>query len=150
MLADRLLKRDPKNGLADLVLGMKAMKAKRFQSARTSFANGGGVGRQRDITATLLTGWTYVGSGDTKRAVETIDKLRDDRFGLFRDYHAALMYDLAGQKSEAVKRIKVIYEAEKTTLRIVDAYARIMARSGDRPRPSAPMRLSTNCCRAIR
>jgi Flp pilus assembly protein TadD len=132
-MADRLVKRDPKNSLGNLVLGVKTMKAKRFQTARTSFANGGGVGRQRDITATLLTGWTYVGSGDTKRAIETIDKLRDDRFGLFRDYHAALMFDLAGQKSEAVKRIKIIYEAEKTTLRIVDAYARILARSGDLP-----------------
>jgi tetratricopeptide (TPR) repeat protein len=130
VLAERLIKRDPKNGLGHLVLGIKAMKAKRYQSARTAFANGGG-GRQRDITATLLTGWTYIGGGDPKRAIETIDKLRDDRFGLFRDYHAALMYDYTGQKAEAVKRIKIIYEAEKTTLRIVDAYARIMARSGD-------------------
>ncbi|MDB5644217.1 MAG: repeat-containing protein [Hyphomicrobiales bacterium] len=129
-LAERIAKRDPKNGLAQLVIGARAMKGKKFQTARSSFANGGG-GRQRDITATLLSGWTYVGGGDTKRAIETIDKLRDDRFGLFRDYHAALMFDLAGQKADAVKRIKVIYEAEKTTLRIVDAYARIMARSGD-------------------
>ena len=132
LLADRVIKRDAKNGLAHLVLGAKAMKAKRYQTARTSFSNGGG-GRQRDITATLLSGWTYIGANDPKRAIETIDKLRDDRFGLFRDYHAALMFDLNGQKAEAVKRIKIIYEAEKTTLRIVDAYARIMARSGDLP-----------------
>ncbi len=129
-MADRLLKRDPKNGLAHLVLGIRSMKQKKFGAARTSFANGGG-GRQRDITATLLTGWTYLGSGDVKRAVETVDKLKDDRFGLFRDYHAALMFDAVGQRAEAVKRIKTTYEAEKTTLRIVDAYARIMARSGD-------------------
>lgn len=129
-LAERLLQRDPKNGLAQLVTGVKAMKAKRFVVARGSFAKGGG-GRQRDITATLLTGWSYIGSGDQKRAIETLDKLKDQRFGLFRDYHVALMADLTNQKAEAVKRIKAAYEAEKTTLRVVDAYARIMARSGD-------------------
>ncbi|MDB5650344.1 MAG: repeat-containing protein [Hyphomicrobiales bacterium] len=129
-LADKLLQRDPKNGLANLVTGVKAMKGKRFVVARGSFAKGGG-GRQRDITATLLTGWSYFGSGDSKRAIETLDKLKDARFGLFRDYHVALMADLANQRAEAVKRIKAAYEAEKTTLRVVDAYARIMARSGD-------------------
>lgn len=130
VLADRLLKRDPKNGLAHLVLGLRSVKQKKFTAARKSFANGGG-GRQRDITATLLTAWTYIGSNDVKKAIETVDRLRDDRFGLFRDYHAALMFDAAGQRGEAVKRIKATYDAEKTTLRIVDAYARIMARSGD-------------------
>jgi tetratricopeptide (TPR) repeat protein len=129
-LAERLLKQDPKNGLAHLVLGLRAMKQKKFQTARTSFASGGG-GRQRDITATLLTSWTHVGSGDIKRAIETVDRLRDDRFGLFRDYHAALMFDAVGQRGDALKRIRAAYEIEKTTLRIVDAYARIMARNGD-------------------
>lgn len=129
-LASDLVKRDAKNGLANLVLGVKALKEKRWAAARTSFAKGGG-GRQRDITATLLSGWSYMGANDLKKAVETIDKLKDDRFGLFRDYHAALMFDLANRPADAVKRIKSTYEAEKTTLRIVDAYARIMARSGD-------------------
>ena len=130
-LAERLLRTDSKNGLANLVLGVRAMKAKHFATARTFFAKGGG-GRQRDITATLLTGWAYVGSGNLTRGVETIDKLKDSRFGLFREYHAALMYDAAGKDAQAVKRIKGAYDAEKTTLRIVDSYARIMARSGDR------------------
>lgn len=128
--AERLLQRDAKNGLANLVLGVKAMKAKRYVTARNFFAKGGG-GRQRDITATLLSGWTYVGANETKRGIETVDKLKDDRFGLFREYHAALMSDLANRPADAVKRIKSTYAAEKTTLRIVDAYARIMARSGD-------------------
>lgn len=128
--AERLLQRDAKNGLANLVLGVRAMKAKRYVTARNFFAKGGG-GRQRDITATLLTGWAFVGSGDTKRAIETVDKLKDDRFGLFREYHAALMSDLANRQADAVKRIKNTYAAEKTTLRIVDTYARILARSGD-------------------
>ncbi len=128
VLAEQLAKRDPRNGLAHLVLGIRALKQKKYQQARTYFANGGG-GRQRDVTATLLTAWSYVGAGDVKRAVETIDQLKDDRFGLFRDYHAALILDLAGKRADAVRRIERVYEQEKSTIRIVDAYARIMARS---------------------
>ncbi len=127
-LAERLIKRDPRNGLGHLVLGIRALKQKKYTQARTFFANGGG-GRQRDVTATLLSAWTYMGTGDVKRAVETIDQLKDDRFGLFRDYHAALMLDVAGKRAEAARRIERVYEQEKSTIRIVDAYARIMARN---------------------
>lgn len=129
-LADRLVKRDARNGLAHLVLGIRAMKQKKYQQARTSFANGGGGGRQRDVTATLLSAWTFLGAGDVKAAVQSIDQLKDDRFQLFRDYHAALMLDAAGRKQDAAKRIASVYEQEKSTIRIVDAYARIMARNG--------------------
>jgi len=128
-LADRLVKRDARNGLAHLVLGIKAMSQKKFAQARGEFGNGGG-GRQRDITATLLSAWTYVGAGDVKRAVEAVDRLADERFGLFRDYHAALMLDVAGKKAEAARRIESVYNEDKSTIRIVDAYARIMARNG--------------------
>ena len=128
-LADRLIKRDPRNGLAHLVLGIKAMQQKKFAQARAAFANGGG-GRQRDITATLLAAWTYVGAGDAKRAVESVEKLKDERFGLFRDYHAALMLDVAGKRADAQRRISLVYAEDKATIRIVDAYARISARNG--------------------
>ena len=128
-LADRLVKRDARNGLAHLVLGVQAMQKKKFAQARASFANGGG-GRQRDITATLLGAWTFIGSGDSKRAIEAVDKLNDERFGLFRDYHAALMLDVAGKRAEAQRRMAMVYAEDKSTIRIVDAYARIMARNG--------------------
>ena len=129
VLADRLVKRDARNGLAHLVLGIKAMSQKKFAQARASFGNGGG-GRQRDVTATLLGAWTYIGAGDEKRAIEAVDKLRDERFGLFRDYHAALMLDVAGKRADAARRIASVYGEDKSTIRIVDAYARIMARNG--------------------
>jgi len=129
VFADRLIKRDARNGLAHLVLGIKALKDKKYTQARAAFGNGGG-GRQRDVTATLLGAWTYVGAGDVKRAVESVDKLKDERFGLFRDYHAALMFDVAGRRADAQRRISSVYSEDKSTIRIVDAYGRIMARAG--------------------
>ena len=129
-LADRLVAHDPNNNLANLALGIKAIKAKRFAAARAYFAKGG-TSQQRDITATLLTAWTYAGTGDTRHALNLVDKLRGENFEVFRDYHAALIADAANDPKEALKRMKAAYAADKNTLRLVDAYARFMVRHGD-------------------
>ncbi len=128
-LADRLVARDKNNGLAHLVLGVKAFKAKQFSNARGALAKSG-TNRQRDITAILINAWSYVGSNDYKRALETVEQLRDPRFAGFRDYHAALIADLSKNSAEAGRRMKAAYEAEKQTLRVVDAYGRFLSRQG--------------------
>ncbi len=130
-LAERILRADQKNGLAHLVLATRAIQAKQWASARESLNKSGG-GRQRDITAILLNAWTYAGQGDAKRAVEMLDRIKDDRFIGFRDYHAGLIFELLGNVGEAGKRLKSSYEGEKTSLRVVDAYGRFLARRGER------------------
>ena len=128
-LADRLVARDPSNGLAHLALGIKAIKDKKYAAARAQFGTGGS-GRERDLTATLLAAWSYAGAGDTKKALDTADRLQDSNFVVFREYHEGLMADLANNAAEASKHLTAAYEADKSTLRIVDAYARFMARHG--------------------
>jgi tetratricopeptide (TPR) repeat protein len=130
-LADRLLQRDPNNGLAHLALGIRAIKQHQYAGARNSLSKGG-AGRQRDITATLLTAWSYAGAGDYKRALAQVDKLKDEGFGTFRDYHAALIAELSNTTAEATKRFQSAYNGEKSTLRLVDAYARFQDRHGRR------------------
>lgn len=130
-MAERIVKRDPANGLAQLALGVRDIKRKNYTAARGFFSKGG-AGRARDVTATLLTAWTYAGGREGKQSIELIDKLRDSNFEVFRDYHAALVLDLSGQPAEAEKRMKAAYGAEKSTLRLVDAYARFMLKRGDR------------------
>ena len=56
---------------------------------------------------------------------------------VFRDYHAGLIAETVGNQAEAEKRLKAAYEAERNTLRIVDAYARLQARRGQQ-RGGAP------------
>jgi tetratricopeptide (TPR) repeat protein len=130
-LAGRLLAHDPKNNLAHLVLGVKAIKAKQFAAARAHF-EAGGSGQQHDVTATLLSAWSYAGAHNTRRALNLVDKLRGQNFRVFRDYHAALIAAVADDSQEALRRMKAAYGADKNTLRLVDAYARIMASYGDR------------------
>ena len=135
-LAERILRSDQKNGLAHLTLATRAIKAKQWQAARDSLNKSGG-GRQRDITAILLNAWTYAGQGEGKRAIEMLDRIKDDRFAGFRDFHAGLVLDLLGNGAEAGKRLKSAYEGEKTSLRVVDAYGRFLARRGERDEAKA-------------
>jgi tetratricopeptide (TPR) repeat protein len=130
-LADRLVARDPSNGLAHLALGIKALKAKQYSAARSQLAKGG-AGAQSDITATLLDAWTYAGGGDEKKALEYCDRLTDENFAVFRDFHAGLIADMMSDAAEAGKRLKAAYDADKNTLRLVDAYGRFVSRHGDK------------------
>jgi Flp pilus assembly protein TadD len=130
-LADRLVVYDPSNSLANLALGVQAIKNRQFALARAHFVKGGAGGQQRDITATLLTAWTWLGEGNSRKALELVDRLRDENFGVFRDYHAGLIANVANNQGEAARRMKNAYEADKNTLRLVDSYARFLAHRGD-------------------
>lgn len=128
-LAERLVRVDPKNGLANLALGVRAIKTRQFTAARNYLAKGGGF-RQGEITSILLSAWAYAGAGEYGKALETTDKLSDRRLALFRDYHAGLIADLGKRPQEAARRMKAAYDAESGTLRLVDAYARIESKQG--------------------
>lgn len=129
-LAKRVAAQDPKNGLAHLVLGVEAIKQHKFDKARKLLD--GAQDRQHDITCTLLNAWSYAGGKSARKALAVADGLREEAFAVFRDYHAGLIADLAGDKTEAMKRFKAAYSGEKNTLRLVDAYARYLATHGDR------------------
>ncbi len=129
-LARRLVARDPKNSLGHLVLGVQQLKGKHYVAARRQFSQGAG-GQAHDVTAALLTAWTFAGQGDEKKALASLETIHDSSFALFKDYHAALIADLAGDVAEATKRYKAAYGADKTILRLVDAYGRFFARHGD-------------------
>jgi tetratricopeptide (TPR) repeat protein len=121
-LSDRLLLRDSNNSLARLALAVHAIGDGQY----------GDAGKAHDVTTTLLTAWCYAGLNDGRDALATLDRIRDPSFAVFRDYHAGLIADLTGNAPEAARRLKAAYDGEKNTLRLVDAYARYLARHGDR------------------
>jgi Flp pilus assembly protein TadD len=131
-LAERVVSRDQQNALAHLTLGVRALRNRQFQTARASFQRAGGRGRNADVSAALLVGWTYVGGGDLKKALETVDRFNDPQMAAFRNFYTGLMADVAGDKREAGKRLKAAYDAEPGTIRLGDAYARYEARHGGR------------------
>jgi tetratricopeptide (TPR) repeat protein len=129
-LADRLAARDSGNSLARLALAARAFLNGQYPAARAQIA-AGDAGKARDVTSMLLTAWAYAGAGDLRHALESVDRIGDANVAVFRDYHAALIADALGDPAEALRRYKLAYAKDSQTLRLVDAYARFLARQKD-------------------
>lgn len=129
-LAERLIARDPSNSLARLALASRAIVDGQWLLARTQLS-AGDAGKAHDVTTSLLLAWTFAGAGDLKRALDITDHISDPGLRVFRDYHAGLIADVLGNPVEARRRLKLAYDADKNTLRLVDAYARFLSRHGD-------------------
>ena len=131
-LAERLVQFDKTHRVARLVLGVRALKQKQYAAARQHI--GQSVrGPIADLTATLISAWALYGSNDLKGAIDSIDKLTGPEwYALFKDLHAGLIYDAAGNRKEAGKRFEKIYKVDPNQLRIVEAYGRWFSRSGDK------------------
>jgi len=128
--AERVVKVDKDNRVAWLVLGVQAFKQKHYNTARRDLAKSV-RGPITDLTATLLSAWSYQGSGESKEAVAAIDKLSGpDWYTIFKDLHAGMIYDLAGNKKEAGKRLEKAYKLDGTALRVVEAYGSWLSRNG--------------------
>lgn len=131
-LGDRIIARDKGNQFARLALGADALKKARFDRARQQFA----AMTPRplmDLTSAILQGWTLAAQGETDQALRVVDKISGpDWYKTFKTFHAGLIADLAGRKTEALKRLGAAYQADPNTLRVADAYARALARAGDK------------------
>jgi tetratricopeptide (TPR) repeat protein len=128
-LADSIVAVDKNNRNAHLVLGVHALKQKQFQVARTQFAQSM-RGPITDLTGTLLTAWTLAGLNDIHGAIDAIDRLSGpDWYSIFKDLHAGLILDFAGNKKEAGKRFEAAYKLDPTALRVAEAYGRWMSRN---------------------
>jgi tetratricopeptide (TPR) repeat protein len=129
-LADRVIAVDPNNRIARLTLAARAIKNRQFATARTMLAPSL-EGPMADLMATLVTAWAWQGSGDTARAIKTTDILSGNDFALlFRDLHAGLIYEAAGNYSEARKRLAAAYKIDQSQYIVIDSYARTLVRDG--------------------
>ncbi len=128
-LADRLIQLDRSDRIARLVIGVRALKQKQYALARQNFAQSV-RGPVTDLTATLLSAWALAGAGDTRVAVDTLDRLAGpDWYAIFKDLHAGLILDVANSRKEAGKRYERAYKADPMALRTVQAYGRYLSRN---------------------
>ena len=73
-LAERLLVVDKSNRVARLVIGVRDLKSKKYAAAQQNI-NQSVRGPITDLIATLLSAWASYGAGDTKTAIDSVDKL---------------------------------------------------------------------------
>ncbi len=131
-LADRVLQVEKDDRIARLVLGVRAIKQKQYQVARQQIAQSV-RGPITDLAAALLTAWTQATPAESKAAVDAIDKLSGpDWYGIFKDLHAGMILDAAGQKKDAGKRLEHAYQLDATALRVVQAYGSYQSRNGSK------------------
>jgi tetratricopeptide (TPR) repeat protein len=127
--AERIVETDKNDRVAELVLGVAAIKHKQYATARRDLALSI-RGPITDLAATLLSAWSMYGAGDAKGAVATIDRLAGpDWYSIFKDLHAGMIYDLAANSKEAGKRLERAYKLDPTALRVVEAYGSWTSRS---------------------
>ena len=129
-LAERLIKQDRNHRLARMILGLRALKQRSYTTARQNLALAM-RGPVPDLAGTLLTAWAHYGSNDVKGAIETIEKLQGaEGYAVFKDLHSGLIYDLAGNRKEAGRRLERAHKANATALRLVEAYGSWLSRNG--------------------
>src|SRR6202140_2427619 len=86
-LAERILTIDKSNRVARLVIGVQDLKLKKYAAAQLNI-NQSILGPITDLVATLLSGWAIYGTGDTKAAVASVDKLTGPEwYPIFKDLH---------------------------------------------------------------
>ena len=120
--AERVSQADKNDRVARLVLGVGEIKRKQYPAARRDLAQSI-RGPITDLTATLLSAWASYGANDAKGAVGAIDQLAGpDWYAIFKELHAGLIYDIAGNQKEAGKRLEHAYKLDPTALRVVEAY----------------------------
>src|ERR1044072_7641282 len=130
-LAERILSTDKSNRVARLVVGVQALKQKKYAAAQLNI-NQSVRGPITDLVATLLSAWASYGAGDTKTAVANIDKLTGPEwYPIFKDLHSGMILELAGKEKDAGVRLERAYKLDDSALRVSDAHARWLSRNKD-------------------
>ena len=127
--AERVVQVDKNDRVARLVLGASGLKRKQYPAARRELAQSI-RGPITDLTATLLTAWSAYGANDAKGAITAIDHLTGpDWYAIFKELHAGLISDIAGNEKEAGKRLEHAYKLDSSALRVVEAYGSWISRN---------------------
>jgi tetratricopeptide (TPR) repeat protein len=127
--AERVLKFNDQHRLSLVVLGLKSMREGKSALARQYFQKSAytPIG---ELSAALLTGWSYASENNLNGALRELDKLkRNQAFENFRLFHAGLIADMVNNRNRAEVFYKSAYEKAGTSLRVVQAYGNYLERT---------------------
>ncbi|WP_349357454.1 tetratricopeptide repeat protein [Stappia sp.] len=131
-LAERLFAEQPDHFLARLMVAAEALRDNRAAAAREYLENEG-RGPLAALASGLVAAWALEAKAETDLALDTIAALDGpDWYTVFMAYHSALIQDHAGRLEAARDNLAIATEADPGALRVTDAYARVLARLGER------------------
>ena len=130
--AERVLSFNSQHRMARFVLGLRDVRLKRYVRARENFKKAAytPIG---ELTAALLTAWTYAAQGNQAQAFNALDKLdQNESLENFKSYHGALIADYMGANIRADNFYKKAYQQAGNSLRVVQAYGNYLERNGQK------------------
>jgi tetratricopeptide (TPR) repeat protein len=138
-LAEKLKKDTEIERISRLVLGIEAIRARRYLQADSALILSVESDLERLLTG-VMRAWAKFGAGETDNALASLDELEGpDWYDLFTTYHSALIADAAGRKADAAERYEFGINntagssaSPQTYLRLAEAYAGFLARQ-DKP-----------------
>lgn len=128
-VARHLLELSAPNDLATLVLGVEALKDRRYAAAARSLENVGGD-TYAGIAGGVLRAWALAADGKLQQANEVLDGIGEGGLEDFLVFHRALMADVSGRTADALELGKRAHEADPYVARIVEAYTRMLGNAG--------------------
>jgi len=136
-LAEKLKKDAEIERISRLVLGIEAIRARRYLQADSALILSVESDLERLLTG-VMRAWAKFGAGETDNALASLDLLEGpDWYQLFTAYHGALIADAAGRKAEAAERYEFGINntaggsaSPQTYLRLAESYAGFLARDG--------------------
>lgn len=130
--AEDLIKGTPSARIARLVIGVRAMRDGGYAKAAQEFEKVSG-NAAAEIAARLGLAYAQLSEGNTKEAIAVIAKLVDlGSVRAFALYHQAVIEDLSGNAKDALVHFEEANRhSDGESLRILQAYAAHLARSGN-------------------
>ena len=128
-VARHLLELGAPNDLATLVLGVEALKDRRYPAAAQLLQNAGGD-TYAGIAGSVLRAWALTAENKLDEANKLLDGVGQGGLEDFLGFHRALMADVAGRTTEALELGKKAYDADPYVARIVEAYTSILGNAG--------------------
>lgn len=133
-IAEKLVAIQDQHRLAQLALAIKAFNAGDWKEAETHFKKAG-TGPIGELTSSMALAWVEYAEGDPSAAIARLSLPKQAEWAqFFLRIHVGMIADLAGRQSEARAAYDRVYAQDSRSLRTSLAYARHLARSGDRKR----------------
>lgn len=128
-VARHLLELGAPNDLATLVLGVEALKDRRYAAAVRALEDVGGD-TYAGIAGSVLRAWALAADGKLQQANAELDGIAEGGLEDFLVFHRALMADVSGRTADALEFGRRAYEADPYVARIVEAYTRMLGNAG--------------------
>ncbi len=129
--SELLVKEVPDSRAGRLVRAIYAIRGTTYAGAinEPEKSSNGVLGK---LTNALITAWAQFGQGDADKALATIDAIEGEAwYESFKYLHSGHIAFAAGDTDEGLKRLRQAFERDRNAVRIVESYARALAKTGE-------------------